>query len=361
VCGASVSSDEQTTAPATASARADQADRTDPAPSAPRRRSNRRPILLAIVAVIVIDVLAVLFVPPVPPGDPAAEFMYPNDGMIGANVELPAPFVVWDLAPDQHSEGLVQFHPSITSSILTSWIIIALVLVTVFLLTRRREDVPRGAQNFLEFVYEALHNFATSLGGPRAARYVPLFAGLFIYILASNWSGLIPFVGKIHQFRAPSSDVNITIGLALVSFVVFHVEGIRALGVGGYLSKFFPVREFRNGIGAGAIAMFVGLVELLLEFVKPLTLSMRLFGNIFGGEVALGVITALTIAIIPVALVGLEFLLNFVQALIFSTLTLMFTLAAIEGHHEEHEEAGHAPQAAPTAGGDSGPSPAPAH
>jgi F-type H+-transporting ATPase subunit a len=93
--------------------------------------------------------------------------------------------------------------------------------------------------------------------------------------------------------------------------------------------------------------MFVGLVELLLEFVKPLTLSMRLFGNIFGGEVALGVITALTIAIIPVALVGLEFLLNFVQALIFSTLTLMFTLAAIEGHGDEHEGAGHAPAAAP--------------
>jgi F-type H+-transporting ATPase subunit a len=106
--------------------------------------------------------------------------------------------------------------------------------------------------------------------------------------------------------------------------------------------------------------MFVGLIELLLEFVKPLTLSMRLFGNIFGGEVALGVITALTIAIIPVALVGLEFLLNFVQALIFSTLTLMFTLAAIEGPHDEHEagERGLHPVATPVGDVDAELSPA---
>ena len=96
--------------------------------------------------------------------------------------------------------------------------------------------------------------------------------------------------------------MNITIGLALVAFVFFEYQGFKHLGIGGYLGKFFPFDEFRNGIGAGIIAMFVGLVELLLEFVKPVTLSMRLFGNIYGGEVALGVITALTIAIIPMAM-----------------------------------------------------------
>ncbi len=83
----------------------------------------------------------------------------------------------------------------------------------------------------------------------------------------------------------------------------------------------------------------MGLTELLLEFVKPVTLSMRLFGNIYGGEVALGVLTALTLAIIPMAMLALEVLLNAVQALIFATLTLMFTLVAIEGHGEEHEAA----------------------
>jgi F-type H+-transporting ATPase subunit a len=146
--------------------------------------------------------------------------------------------------------------------------------------------------------------------------------------------------------RAPTSDVNITIGLALVAFGFFEYQGFRALGIRGYLSKFFPLGEFRKGIGAGLIALFVGLVELLLEFVKPVTLSMRLFGNIYGGEVALGVMTALTVAFIPVALYALEVMLNLVQALIFSTLTLMFTLAAVEHHGDEHDEA-HQPHATP--------------
>ena len=115
-------------------------------------------------------------------------------------------------------------------------------------------------------------------------------------------------------------------------------QGFKHLGV-GYLGKFFPFGEFKKGFGAGAIALFVGLTELLLEFVKPVTLSMRLFGNIYGGEVALGVLTALTLAIIPMAMLALEVLLNAVQALIFATLTLMFTLVAIEGHGEEDEAA----------------------
>jgi F-type H+-transporting ATPase subunit a len=129
--------------------------------------------------------------------------------------------------------------------------------------------------------------------------------------------------------------VNVTIGLALVAFGIFEFEGFRRLGVRGYLGKFFPLYEFKKGVGAGFIALFVGLIELMLEFVKPLTLSMRLFGNIYGGEVALGVITGLTLALFPVLLLGLEFMLNFIQALIFSVLTLMFIVLAIESHGDE--------------------------
>jgi F-type H+-transporting ATPase subunit a len=99
--------------------------------------------------------------------------------------------------------------------------------------------------------------------------------------------------------------------------------------------------EFRNGVGAGVIALFVGLIELMLEFVKPVTLSMRLFGNIYGGEVALAAITALTVAVLPVALLGLEFMLNFIQALIFSILSLIFITLAIESHDGEEGELGH--------------------
>ena len=98
--------------------------------------------------------------------------------------------------------------------------------------------------------------------------------------------------------------------------------------------------QFRHGIGAGFLAMYVGIVELFLEFVKPVTLAMRLFGNIYGGEVALAVITALTsILVIPaIPLMGLEALLNVIQALIFSVLTLMFILIAVEGHGEEEHK-----------------------
>jgi F-type H+-transporting ATPase subunit a len=205
-------------------------------------------------------------------------------------------------------------------------------------MTRKRDMIPGRAQNAIEALYDGLQGFALSLGGPAAKTYVPLFVTLFIYILLCNWSGLLPFVGRIPLFRAPTSDVNITIGLALVAFFIFHIEGVRRLGAGGYFGKFLPLGEFKQGVGAGIIALFVGLIELMLEFVKPLTLSMRLFGNIYGGEVALGVILALTIAFFPVALYGLELMLNTVQALIFAVLTLMFTLAAIEGHHEEHDD-----------------------
>ena len=157
---------------------------------------------------------------------------------------------------------------------------------------------------------------------------------------------LTSLVGRIDQLRAPTSDVNITIGLALTSFCIFEFEGFRRLGIRGYLGKFFPLVEFRKGIGAGFLAMYVGIIELFLEFVKPITLSMRLFGNIYGGEVALAVISALTLAVIPVALVGLEALLNLIQALIFSVLTLMFILIAIEGREaEEHHAADRPPGA----------------
>lgn len=300
----------------------------------------RRWVILAIVGIVALQFAAAFIVPPFPPGDPGGSFRYPADGMVDANFELPAPKVVYDLTPESPpSTALLTFDPTISSTLLTSWIVMVIIVVLGFGMSRTIRVSPRRPQNALEYVYEALANFATSLGGPAARRYVPVFSALFIYILLCNWSGLIPGVGRLPGLRAPTSDVNITIGLALVSFTMFHVEGVRALGVRGYLGKFFSLRAFREeGVSAGLIAIFVGVIEFLLEFIKPVTLAMRLFGNIYGGEVALGVITALFIVILPTAMVGLEFLLNFMQALIFSVLTLMFTIIAIERHdgHEEH-------------------------
>jgi F-type H+-transporting ATPase subunit a len=303
----------------------------------PKRSNTIRNLLILAVLVVVVDVLAILFVPPHPKGGTEGEACDYPVCFINGTLEFPPPHVVWQIQEPPLPTGgaVVGFNVSITSSLLTMWIVMAVVLFVFFLGARRLKDVPRGVQNIVEWGYETLRDFGVGVGGPAAARHVPVYAAFFILILFCNWSGLVPPVGKIEELRAPTSDVNITIGLALVAFGYFELAGFRANGIGGYVSKFFPVYEFRSGIAAGVIAMFVGLIELMLEFVKPVTLAMRLFGNIYGGEVALGVITALTVALLPIFMYGLEVLLTTVQALIFSVLTLMFALVASESHHEE--------------------------
>lgn len=316
-----------------------------PVPQPRRGRGLSSRWFLIIGAVIVFNIIALIVVPPFPKeGQPGDACAFPVC-FIEGTLEFPAPHVVW--APEGSTapaaDQLIVFYPSISSTIFTMWIVMAIVLIVSILLVRGSTLIPRRGQNVFEWFYEFLSDFGVGIAGPAARPYIPLFAAFFLLILFSNWSGLVPPVGRIEELRAPTSDVNITLGLALVSFTYFEFQGFRRLGVRGYLGKFFPVYEFKKGVSAGGIAMFVGLVELMLEFVKPVTLSMRLFGNIYGGEVALGVITALTIAFIPVGLLGLEVMLNAIQALIFSILTLMFIVLAIESH--EHEE-GHAAEEA---------------
>jgi F-type H+-transporting ATPase subunit a len=317
--------------PATAAADA----QTEQISAAPRWSKTR--IAVALIAVVfVVDVLALLLVPPYPkehPGEPVQNI----SDLILANLELPAPEVV--LPPGHESPpGIVFFDVSISNTIITTWLVIAVVLVLAVIARLTMQWIPGRFQNFVEWAYEALENWAVGFGGDGARRHIPLYIAFFVFIVFSNWSGLFPLIGKVDFLRAPTSDVNITIALALIVFVYFQYQGFHTLGVGKYLGKFFPIRGFREGLAAGLIGMFVGFIEFFLEFIKPVTLAMRLFGNIYGGEVALGVITALTIVIVPAAMLLLEGLLNFVQALIFSTLMLMYTIIAVEVHddHDEH-------------------------
>jgi F-type H+-transporting ATPase subunit a len=317
---------------------------TEPAPTPARRSNLRRNILLLIAAVIVFDVAAAILVPPFPKGQPGVPISGIGD-LIAANLEFPAPEVVWPASAVHEKPPIIGASVSITNTLLTMWLVMAVLLAVFIVAGRLLKPVPGRVQNALEFAWESLENWAVSLGGPDARRHIPLFAAFFLFILFSNWSGLLPFFGKLEFLRAPTSDVNVTIGLALVAFFYFHYQGFRQLGVRGYLGKFFVFSGFRQGPAAGVIDLFVGLIEFLLEFIKPVTLSMRLFGNIFGGEVALGVITALTFALIPAGFLLLEGLLNFVQALIFSTLMLMYTIIAVESHHiEEHEGVADVPE-----------------
>ena len=314
-------------------------------PADARPPSRRNLFIGLIVAVIVLDIVAAFLVPPFPKDNPGQPITGIGD-LIKANLELPAPYIVYDFAPnDPVGHALVFNHPSISAPIFTMWWVMLFLIIAGVLMTRGLKMLPGRAQNTIEWAYESLENWAVGLGGDAARKHVPLFATFFLFILFSNWSGLLPFFGRIEAFRAPTSDVNVTVGLALVAFVYFHYQGFRALGVRGYLGKFFVFSGFKEGIGAGVIGLFVGLIEFFLEFIKPITLSMRLFGNIFGGEVALGVITALTFALIPAGFLLLEGLLNFVQALIFSTLMLMYTIIAVESHHtEEHEGVADVPE-----------------
>ena len=297
-----------------------------------KKSSTKRTLLLAALGVIVLDIIAVVLV-----GDVGLKD-FPG-GVIRKALEPIVPHTVIDLGGDPtHAATLFDFYPSITGSIIMSWVVMAVVIIPLTIIARRLKEIPSGVQNFLEFAIESLSSFAMGIGGPGAKKFITFFLACFLFIAVSNWSGLIPGVGRVHEFRAPTSDVNVTVGLALVAFVYFHYQGVRALGVGGYLGKFFTLK-------GGPIGLFVGVIEFFLEFVKPLTLAMRLFGNIYGGELALAVVTTITIAYIPLALYGLELFVGLMQGIIFSVLVLVFTMLAMEGHHEEgHDE--HSPAAA---------------
>lgn len=301
-----------------------------PAPA----RSSRRILGLAALAVIVIDVLAVIVAGPAGFPDPKVTIMQ--------NLEFVPPNVVWDLAPGSPvptTPLVLTFHPSITASIIASWIVIVGLLIFSLFAVRRLALIPGGAQNFFEWMYEQFADFAEGLGGERARAYVGLFSAFFLFIMFANWTDLLLFGDKTSLLRTPTSDINITIGLALVTFVLTHVEGVRALGVRGYLGKFINLSGFKRGMGEGIIDLYVGLIELLLEFFKPVTLSFRLFGNLYGGGIMLGVFTALVITLVPVPFIALEGFIGFIQALIFASLTLMYILTAIERHEEEEHAA----------------------
>jgi F-type H+-transporting ATPase subunit a len=313
-------------------------------------------IVAGLILVVVIDLFAFILFPPFDPATPDEACSIADSAcLINGTLHFPEPKVIWTASGEEATGGL--FEISLTDTLLTMFIVTAIVIVLMLIVGRGRAEIPGLGQNFVEWAYESLASWGRGMGGVRANPYIPMFASFFVLILAFNWSGLVPPIGLVDGLRAPTSDLNVTIGLALVAFGFFQWQGFARLGAGGYLSKFFPLYEFRQGIGAGLIALFVGLIELILEFIKPVTLSVRLFGNIFGGEVALAVITSLAIAIIPVAIYGLEIILTFVQALIFSTLALVFTLIATESHHheeghvaEEALEAAH-PPAQPAAAG----------
>jgi F-type H+-transporting ATPase subunit a len=228
---------------------------------------------------------------------------------------------------------------SISNSHVTMWIVMAILIALAYFGTRRLSLVPGGLQGGLEVAVQTLVDFVVDTGGPAAAKYVPLVGTLFLFILFCNWLGVVPLVGQIPLLHAPTADYHITMGLAIVAFVAYQAEGIRTLG-SGYFSRWINTAGFKDGAFLGGIMLFVGFIEFLAEIIRILTLTARLWGNIFGGEVMLVVMSAVLYVIaIPGLLpfAGFEMFIGLLQAVIFAMLTLLYFVLATESH-EAHGE-----------------------
>jgi len=223
----------------------------------------------------------------------------------------------------------------ITNSLIMSWVTIALLTIIGILITYRIRFVPHTLQNIGETIVESGLNFMTGILGSRrkAEQAFPLVATLFLFILLSNWLGLFPGIGSIgitgmhngHEaviplFRSTYADLNMTLALAAIAVIATHLFAIIAIGKKAHLSKYITF--------ASPILFFVGILELFGELSKIISFSFRLFGNVFAGEVLLIVILGLIPHIAPLPFYGLEIFVGFIQALVFSMLTLIFIQVA---------------------------------
>ena len=230
----------------------------------------------------------------------------------------------------------------ITNSLLLSWLAVLIIFVLGFYY-RRQSQLPAKKRSDLYYLIQAinkaLYQFFNPIVGEKIEIFYPLIASFFLYVLLQNFLGLFPGVGSIllkieghegeHHYlpllRGGTADLNTTFALGIFSVLASQYYGIRILGIKGYLSKFFNLKS--------PISFFTGTLEVISEISKVISFSFRLFGNIFAGEVLLGVIAFLIPILASFPFLLLEIFVGFVQALIFSTLTAVFINSAITEHH----------------------------
>jgi F-type H+-transporting ATPase subunit a len=252
------------------------------------------------------------------------------------------------------AEELFRIGPlSFTNSMIGALLASALLLLAAWYITRRSSTIPGRLQSALELPIELLSGIIAG-SSSRWRGYAALVLGFFLMILVANWIGLLPGVGTIgithvdeagHEAMIPivrpaSADLNFTLGLAIVAFVMFVYWGIKANGAGGYLKELLGEPLY--------MAPLMFPINLISEFSRLISLSMRLFGNVFAGEVLLATMIALAPILIPAVFLGLEILFGFVQALVFALLAMTYIATAIAEHHsaghgeDDHGEAGEA-------------------
>ena len=261
----------------------------------------------------------------------------------GEHHGLPPAAPVFNLGP-------LQF----TSSTVITWIVALGLIIFAQLATRNIQMVPSGLQNFAEWLVEGMYDFFTEiLGKELVKKTFWFFCTLFIFILFTNWIGLIPGVGSITYdgkpiLRGGNADLNMTLAMSLTFFFLWTVWSLQALGPGGIAKHLFSGGD--NGKGFMAIFMmaiffFVGIIEVISIAFRPVSLSFRLYGNIFAGE---NILESMMVLIpwlgwlLPLPFYFLELLVGLVQALVFALLTSVFTALMCASHDEGHgEEHGH--------------------
>lgn len=228
----------------------------------------------------------------------------------------------------------------ITNTMLMSWIVLAILFALTFLVRSRLSLVPSKLQSLFEIMTEGVLDFMTTTLGERklALRYFPLIVTLFLFIFIANLIEFFPGIGSVGYvvqaaaehgghpefiplLRSMNTDLNVTLALSIIVFLVIEISGIMMVGFFRYFSRFFNFHS--------PVAFFVGLIEFVSEFIRLISFSFRLFGNIFAGEVLITVISFFVPYVAPVPFMAFEVFVGFMQATIFSLLTLFFLKLAI--------------------------------
>ncbi|KKR62594.1 hypothetical protein A2643_03070 [Candidatus Nomurabacteria bacterium RIFCSPHIGHO2_01_FULL_39_220] len=250
----------------------------------------------------------------------------------------------------------------ITNSLLNSWLAVLVIIVFCVVLRLRLKQIPGKIQHIFEILLEGALSLCDQVTNDRkiTLKICPIVLSLFIFILINNWFGLLPFVGSIGYlesiagrsvfvpiFRAGTADINTTLALSIAIVIASNIFGIITIGVWKIFNKYVNIKvladsvtKFRadkNVIIVAPISFFVGILELIGEMAKVASLSFRLFGNVFAGEVLLASMGAIFLYLLPAPFLFLEVFIGLIQALIFSLLAAVyFTIAAQD--HQEHEE-----------------------
>lgn len=234
------------------------------------------------------------------------------------------------------AETLFHIGPVPITNTVVDTILVDILLISLALFIHKKHTlVPTFFQSLIEMAIETFYNMTHSVAGERTKKIFPYVMTFFLVILLANWTGLTPILtgmGVYHGeelvplVRSASSDLNFTFALAVVSLVATHAFSIRTLKLKTYLSRFFSLNP---------LMLFIGLLELILEFAKIVSFSFRLFGNIFVGKVLLLSATSLFLLFLPVPIMLYEMFIGLIQAAIFALLTMAFMSILSTAHESE--------------------------